>query len=287
MEKIKSVLLYSLICLSCISCTNPEWIYQTPFDVFGAQIQIDESSANTFLSVAAASINPPKENKSDCINQIEDMIVRIQNNHPGIQLVIFGEMTLGWYYDPDEEKAYIQRIAETIPGPSSNEIMNICQTYDVNIGYGLAEIDSGIYYNSYVLQKADGTYVKYRKRLINQTDIRNGISAGTEMVTVDIDGLKIALMICSDLHSETVSKEVARSDADLVAIGLVYKFNLSTTINTVARQLGKWVIYGNVYGQQDPYSQFGDVSISNPVGTILEYACANNAYVFRKIGFSK
>ncbi len=279
-------LLFPVLLLTILVGCKKDWLDYSPIDMYSAKIEYDDSDADKFLSVAAVSIQPSKTDKDSTLAKIKTMVEKIKAEHSDIQVIVFGEMMLGWYYDDEKKDAYQLEMSESIPGNSTAFIQNLASANNVNIVVGLSEHDSieGKLYNSQVLVRPSGEIIKYRKRNLNQTDIDNGITAGNEFVTADIDGVKVALFICSDMQSASISKEMASSDVDVILHSLTSSTDLNAEISYVGMQMNKWIVFANRFGTEGDFSYTGFVQIINPVGSVSERAEGKDVYVFRKLG---
>lgn len=279
-------LLFPVLLLTILVGCKKDWLDYSPIDMYSAKIEYDDSGAYKFLSVAAVSIQPSKTDKDSTLANIKSMVEKIIAEHSDIQVIVFGEMMLGWYYDDEKKDAYQIEMSEPIPGNSTAFIQNLASANNVNIVVGLTENDSieGKLYNSQVLVRPSGEIIKYRKRNLNQTDIDNGITAGNEFVTADIDGVKVALFICSDMQSASISREMASSDVDVILHSLTSSTDLNAEISYVGLQMNKWIVFANRFGTEGDFSYTGFVQIINPVGSVSERAEGKDVYVFRKLG---
>lgn len=84
----------------------------------------------------------------------------------GCELIVFPELVLTGY--PDAAGA--NKIAETVPGDSSDRLMDICLRYRVYMVVGMIERDGGVLYNTAVLYSPEGILGKYRKMHLDTID---------------------------------------------------------------------------------------------------------------------
>ena len=82
------------------------------------------------------------------------------------ELIVFPELALTGYVDADEA----QRVAETIPGRSTDALLDICLRHRVYMVVGLVEKDGEKLYNSAVLVSPEGVLGKYRKMHLDAID---------------------------------------------------------------------------------------------------------------------
>jgi len=100
------------------------------------------------LKIATVAISPDKEpdlNRSKIVKFVTD----IKNSHSNIDLIVFGEVILGWYNV--ESQTYHKEIAETIPGSTTELILKLAKENNVFITFSMTESDNGKIYNSQIL----------------------------------------------------------------------------------------------------------------------------------------
>ncbi len=281
----KYLFFFILTIFAFVSCED-DWIDYTPIDMWSADVDYDDSNAPKHLSVAAVSIQPSKTDKTITLNLIKSMVEKIKTEHDDIQVIVFGELILEWYYDSKTEEEYQRLMAETIPGNATDFVKTIAFENNVNIVFGLTEIDSQTnkLYNSQVLINPNGEIIKYRKRNLNETDIDNGINKGDSFVSVDIDGIKTALFICSDMQSDKITKEMADKNIDVILHSLTSSTDLNEEISYVGLQMNTWIVFANRYGKEGDFDYTGFTQIINPAGTVSKRIEGKNVYVYRKLG---
>lgn len=281
----KKTIVLILLTTMFFSC-NKDWLDYSPIDMYSAKIDYNDSNAPKHLSVAAASIQPSKTDKQETWNTIKSMVEKIKSEHNDIQVIVFGELILEWYYDSESKDGYQHQMAELIPGPSTDFVKNLAVVNNVNIVFGLTEIDTLTQniYNTQVLIRNNGDIVKYRKRNLNQTDIDNKMTAGNELVVTEIEGIRVAMFICSDMQSDKITKEIADAKVDVILHSLTSSTDLNTDISYVGTQMNTWIVFANRYGTEGDYSYTGFTHIINPAGTISERAVGENVYVYRRLG---
>jgi len=279
------ILFYVLMTSILIGCQK-DWLDYSPIDMYSANIEYDDSNAPRHLNVAAVSIQPDKSDKLATLNLMKTMIEKIKSEHNDIQVIVFGELILEWYYDEETKDAYQRLMSETIPGNSTDFIKNLAQTNNVNIAFGMTELDNATnnLYNTQVLLRPNGELVKYRKRNLNQTDLDNKITAGNELVITDIDGIKVALFVCSDMQSNNITKEIADAKVDVILHSLTSSTDMNPNISYVGTQMNTWIVFANRFGTEGDFDYTGFSHIINPAGTISERAIGNNVYVYRNLG---
>ncbi|KAJ5077560.1 nitrilase [Anaeramoeba ignava] len=137
----------------------------------------------------------------------------------GIELVIFPELYLTGYTDFSLEK--VRQMAEFSDGPSFVRASSIAQKYNVSLAYGYVEKDeNGTMYDSAMLINQTGDrLLNYRKT--HPTDIeRYYFAEGSDYApVVDLNGIKISLLICFDISFPEASRVLALNNAEFIIIG--------------------------------------------------------------------
>lgn len=99
---------------------------------------------DSLIKVAAAQMDSLLFDKPANTEKIINMINTAANN--GAKLVVFPECALTGYIITDRSSAIF--VAETVPGPSTDEIARCCQTNGVYAVVGLVEKEGGKAYNA-------------------------------------------------------------------------------------------------------------------------------------------
>ncbi len=263
-----------------------DWLDYSPIDMYSSKIDFDDSTAPKRLNVAAATISPDKADKAATLTKMQNLIEKIKSEHADIQVIVFGELILEWYYDEESPKDYQREMSETVPGVSTNFIANLASENNVTLVFGITELDatSDKIYNTQVLIRPNGELIKYRKQNLNDIDIENGMTAGTEAVFAEIDGVKVALFVCSDMQSAEVSKQITDEKVDVVLHSLTSTTDMNAEISYVGLQLNTWIVFSNRFGNENVFNYTGFAHIINPAGTICERSTGENEYVYRSLG---
>ncbi len=284
MIKFRYIFISLLMSFGMVSCQG-DWVNYSPIDMWSAPIEYNDSDAPQHLSVAAVAIQPSRWDKNITIERMRVMIERIKDAHPDIQVIVFGELILEWYDDPSG-KAYQQSMAESISGPSVVTLIGYAGFYGVNIVFGMTERDNatGHLYNSQILIRPTGEIERYRKRNLNQTDKENGFQAGTEMKIAIIDGVRAAMFICSDMQSESITKEINEAKVDVILHSLTSTTHLNSDISFMAGQFNAWIVFSNRFGNEETFDYTGFIHIINPVGTIVKNGTGPDQFIYRRLG---
>ena len=258
----------------------------SPIESFSAPTGYDSSAAPITLSVAAASLAPAPTDKAKTLEKMETLVDAIRSERPDIEIIAFGELCLSWYQTPanyrsPDGKTYARDMAESADGASISAVSAMAVSRKVCIAFGMGELDADTLYNTQYLCYPDGSRTKYRKSALNEINLAEGFTAGTESVIVPLCGTQAALFICSDMQNQSVVKTVANSGAKIVLDSLTSQTRLNDDVHYLGVILNRWVIYANRSGTEDGCRYDGFACIISPTGTIVAktdgtvvYACA-------------
>lgn len=147
------------------------------------------------LKVAVAQFEPKDGDKAYNLAVIEKLTATAKE--ASAEVISFHEMSVTAYtFFKNLNFDEVTRLAESVPGGSSTQrLIKISKKYDIPILTGLAEIEDGKIYNTYVCVNSSGVIAKYRKI---HPFISQYISAGTEYVVFDLKGWKCGILTCYD-----------------------------------------------------------------------------------------
>ncbi len=170
-------------------------------------------------------------------------------------------------------------IAEPEGGSSSSFLAEMAVQHGVWIGGSCPEIapdapaDDQRPSNVFVLVAPDGTQHRYRKiHPFSHADEERYVRAGTEFVTVDIDGLRCSLFVCYDLRFADEFWALANdSDAYFVVANWPAKRRLhwSSLLRARAIENQAYVVGVNRVGSGGGLDYSGDSAIIDPLGEVL------------------
>ena len=170
-------------------------------------------------------------------------------------------------------------IAEPEGGLSSQFLTEMATTHGVWVGGSCPEIasdapaDDQRPSNVFVLVAPDGSATRYRKiHPFSHADEERYVRAGTEFVTVEIDGLRCALFVCYDLRFADEFWALATDvNAYLVVANWPAKRRLhwSALLRARAIENQAYVVGVNRVGSGGGLDYSGDSAIIDPLGEVL------------------
>ncbi len=185
----------------------------------------------------------------------------------GARLVVFPELFLCGY-DLGEDVA---RHAERADGPAAAEVARIAAGARISVLYGYPERARGRIYNSAQLIDRSGRPVaNYRKTHLYGAWERRVFAPGDALVTAEIDGLRIGILICYDVEFPETVRALALAGADLVAVptALIRPFDGVARTLVPARALENqvYVAYAGLCGAEGDTAYCGRSCIVGPDG---------------------
>jgi len=232
-----------------------------------------------------------------CMNAAEDKEANLQTffsymkkaSAKGVHLIVFPEIALqqnpGWgtsSYKPTQQQLdYVHDTAETIPGDSTEKLVNKAKELNIHVVFGMTEKspDDDSLFNSSVFLGPSGVIGKYRKINLWDASIKPTggneqlyWKCGSEIGVFDSPIGKVGLMIYIDM-GQFLGNTLAKEGAELlvtvaawpVCVGEAYE-NLS---KQNALQAKSWHIVSDQVGTVGQYAAYGHSRIIAPNGNVM------------------
>lgn len=237
------------------------------------------------LKVAAAQIDVVPNNKKENLRKITEIIDRAASKN--VNLLVFPELVLTGYNCGEK----FTKLAEPIPGPSTNVISKKAKEHGMLIAFTLPEKDTipGIIYNTSVLIGSNGQIVgKYRKThtalylhwdiVVEEQEI---FRKGNELRVFETEFGKMGLLICQDGDFPETWRTLMLKGAEIVAFSSAspkeFAYMWYNELTTMAFQNGYYIIAANRVGREEYMFRkekmkidfFGGSIIVDPLGRIV------------------
>lgn len=194
----------------------------------------------------------------------------------GARLLVCPEMFLTGYHIGPEA---VRRLAEPADGPSARRAAAIARNHRIALCYGYPEAgaDGRVYNAALLLDRGGRQLANHRKsHLYGEVD-RTCFAAGAdEPAVVEIEGLRVGLLICYDVEFPENVRLLALSGADLVlvptALMAPYDFIPRSLVSTRAYENQLFLVYANRCGQEREFDYLGSSCIVGPDGRDLARA---------------
>ncbi len=178
---------------------------------------------------------------------------------------------------------------EPVGGPSSAFLSEQAATNDVWVGGSCPEVAaSGTQpFNTFVLAGPDGTQHRYRKvHPFTYGGEDRSFSAGSQLVTVTIDGLRCSLFVCYDLRFADEFWQLARAtDVYLIVANwpAARRLHWQTLVRARAIENQAYVVAANRVGSGGGIDYAGDSMIVDPLGEVLASAAGVEATIVAEV----
>jgi N-carbamoylputrescine amidase len=206
-----------------------------------------------------------------------------------VQLLCLQEIFFGPYFPAEQDEKWYA-LAETIPGPTTELMQELCGRYGMAMIVPIYEKEmSGVYYNTAVVIDADGTILgKYRKNHIphlrcfwEKFYFKPG-NLGYPVFRTQF--ATVGVYICYDRHFPEGARLLGLKGAEIV-------FNPSATIAGLSKYLweleqpahavanGYWIAALNRVGIEEPWKTgqfYGSSYLCDPRGQIVAQASEND-----------
>jgi predicted amidohydrolase len=232
------------------------------------------------IIVALAQISSKRENKKENIEKIREVTTRAKKQNA--DLIIFPELALTGYTVRDQ----IYDLAETIPGPSTTEILQISKDSQTYIIFGMPELSNktkATIFNTSVFIGPKGIIGKYRKNYLPNHSVfeeKRYFRPGFRVEPFNSGIGKIGLCICYDLFFPEIIRLNRLKGAQLIVVisaSPAVRRNYFEVL-TAARAMENTVFlaYVNCVGIEDGLQFWGGSRLIDPSGEIIAKAKYDN-----------
>jgi len=229
----------------------------------------NEQAASKSLKVVSVAMSCHRDPGTNRL-RIASTLDTIAQAHPDVDLVIFGEMILGWY-NPGQMPEYHHRISEPISTESLQVFASLAVQHSIHLCFGMSEIDEGTFYNAQVLLTPQGEIrAVHRKWNLKPGEKKANYQPGPIPVTItDIKGVRTAIVICSDAASPCVMRELMKNRLDLILLSLADDSDEDLFMAKLnARMYDAWIVTANRYGDENGRFWNGHLVVSSPCGEL-------------------
>jgi len=276
-----------IICVFIIVFLNSceEYDYYAPIKCLTGNVNYNTDEFDRHINVASVALQCDKDPEKNA-DKIGKFISQICTEKPDVELIVFGEMILGWYEDPENQRSYQESLAETIPGPTTNKISTLAEEYKVYITFGMVQRLDGKLYNAQPIIDPEGKIVDiHHKTFLTPADETAGFEKGKKLTTLNINGIRTGVIICKDQENSLLTESVVDNNCQLVILSFAddvvedyfgYGSNLS-------RKYNAWLVTSNRYGKEGEYFYCGEIRVSDPGGNHLIKKANKEQYLYYTI----
>lgn len=237
------------------------------------------------LNIAGIQIKPEIGNKEANLHRCLKIIQKVAER--GARLIVFPECVLTGYCFSSLQEAI--PLAETIPGPSTNEIAKLCHDLQVYVVIGMLEMDGQKYYNAAALLGPEGLVGKYRKLHLPYLGIDRFLNHGDNPLVVYETPLgTIGMGICYDGNFPEHSRILALLGADIMLLPTNWpegsEFNPEHMVPTRAKENRMFLVAVNRVGEERGFKFFGRSKIVDCLGfTVADGKPDEEDFIFAEI----
>ncbi len=135
----------------------------------------------------------------------------------GAEFILFPELGVNGYF----HSTHTWDVAEPVPGPSVNRLIEMAGCLDVILCFGILEKDADVVYNTQVVVNGDGIMGKQRK-IHMPGDEYLYWRGGFEIDTIDIGKARIGITICYDSLFSEMARTLFFKGAEILVMPFAY-----------------------------------------------------------------
>lgn len=192
----------------------------------------------------------------------------------GVELIVFPECALSGYVF--ESKAEAQQVAETIPGPTSAALTELCADLRVHMVVGLLETAGDDIHNSVLIVGPAGLVTVYRKTHMPVLGVDRFARPGDVLEVVQTPVGALGPLICYDLRFPETPRVLALKGAEIIVHATNWPRPSADfpdfVTKAAARASGVFIISANRVGEERGTTFLGRSQIIPPNGRPLAEA---------------
>ena len=187
----------------------------------------------------------------------------------------------------------VREQAQHAAGAWFDRVAAIARSAGVAILYGFPEKDGDEVFNAAQLVDRDGTVLaKHRKaHLFGDLDTRTFAAGAGDLGVVDLDGVRIGILICYDVEFPEAVRTLALAGADLVAVPTAlmrpYEVVARTVVPARAYENQVYVAYANRSGREAELAYCGESCVVGPDGADLARAGSGDELLVAEIDLAR
>lgn len=110
----------------------------------------------------------------------------------------------------------IPQVAEHIPGPTSDLLVDLAKKGNTNIIAGHLVVEEDRIFNKAIIINRKGELIgSYNKKYPVEDEIRNGVTPGSRNTVFDLDFARVGVAVCFDLNWPEIWKDFSSQNIDL------------------------------------------------------------------------
>jgi len=225
------------------------------------------------VKVAAVQTDPKLMKISENLENMVSAVRKAAANQAN--LIVFPECSLTGYIFSSCQEAL--PFAETIPGPSTEKLVSLCQKLKVYVIFGLLEKEGDRLFNAAALVGPQGLIAGYRKNHLPFLGIDRFVNIGDRPFQVHPTPIgNIGMHICYDILFPESARIMTLLGADIIVLSTNFPQGRGETLNCVARSRAienkVHLVLADRVGNERGFAFAGMSNIVNANGEILSLA---------------
>ena len=202
----------------------------------------------------------------------------------GSELIVFPECFVSGYCFQSLEEATLH--AQPVDGPFTRSAIRLCTEFDCSIVFGMLELVGKDVFNTAVLVGTQGIAGTYRKIHLPWLGVDRFTTPGDRpFEVIEMDGLRIGMLICYDAGFPEAPRSLALDGADLIVLPTNWPPGAEQlaeyAINTRAMENSVYFVAANRVGMERGFEFIGSSRICDPAGMTLAAADHQDECVLR------
>lgn len=165
--------------------------------------------------VAAVSCRNHIAQPDKSISEMESWCRRAKANDA--KLVLFPELNVTGYIPAE----IVKKVAEPVPGPSTERIIRIARKYDLYVAFGLVERFGSQLYCTHIVVNSEGIVGAQRKIHIPAHE-QPFWTAGDSIEVFTVNGVAIGIAICRDAFFGEMTRTLYHKGAEVILMPFGY-----------------------------------------------------------------
>ncbi|MEO0233889.1 MAG: nitrilase-related carbon-nitrogen hydrolase [candidate division WOR-3 bacterium] len=207
-----------------------------------------------------------------------DKIIKI-TKESSFDLLVFPELSLSGY--AFENKNELKKLSFKKDDKIFDDLVYLCEKDSKTIVLGFSEKEKNDLYNSAIAITSSGKRYVYRKTHLFFNEKKLFRKGDTGFFVIDVDGMKIGMMICFDWIFPEAARTLALKGADILAhpSNLVMPYCQNAMI-TRSLENRIYSVTANRIGKEKEYKFTGQSQIVSPQGEIIFRAKERDENIF-------
>ncbi len=239
------------------------------------------------FKVAALQMEPRLGDKAGNVHQLATMIEEAAGH--GARVIVAPEMATSGYCWFDREE--IAPLVETIPGPTTERLEQVCRKGRCHVAVGMPEIDpiTGAFYNSLALVGPGGYVGKYRKIHSYVAELTWAKDGDLGFPVWETEYGVLGAMICQDVVFFEPARALAIKGADLILFPTNWLSEKAPSMYWISRAFenGVYFVAADRCGEERGVQFSGGSAVLGPDGHILASLDAGPGIVYADVDLDR